>query len=48
MKKVYYMQFLRSIWKILHLTEYFTRAAPVVPVTNIRYVKLYSLVYFTL
>ena len=22
-EKVYYMQFLRSIWKILHLTEYF-------------------------
>ena len=29
--------FLRSIWKNLHLTEFFTRAAPVVPVTNMRY-----------
>ena len=31
------MYFLRSIWKNLHLTEFFTRAAPVVPVTNMRY-----------
>ena len=29
--------FWRSIWKNLHLTEIFTRAAPVVPVTNMRY-----------
>ena len=28
---------MRSIWKNLHLTEFFTRAAPVVPVTNMRY-----------
>ena len=33
-----YVIFLRSIWKNLHLTEFFTRAAPVVPVTNMRYV----------
>merc|ERR1719500_2232594 len=32
-----YVIFLRSIWKNLHLTEFFTRAAPVVPVTNMRY-----------
>ena len=36
-KKVKYVVFLRSIWKNLHLTEFFTRAAPVVPVTNMRY-----------
>ena len=33
-KKSKYVFFLRSIWKNLHLTEFFTRAAPVVPVTN--------------
>ena len=33
------MYFLRSIWKYLHLTEFLTRAAPVVPVTNMRYVQ---------
>ena len=32
-----YVIFLRSIWKNLHLTEFFTRAAPVVPVTIMRY-----------
>jgi len=36
-KKVKYVVFLRSIWKNLHPTEFFTRAAPVVPVTNMRY-----------
>ena len=36
-KKRKYVIFLRSIWKNLHLTEFFTRAAPVVPVTNMRY-----------
>ena len=30
--------FLHSIWKILHRTESFTKAPPVVPVTNMRYV----------
>ena len=29
--------FLRSIWKILHRTDFFTQAPPVVPVTNMRY-----------
>ena len=29
--------FLHSIWKILHLTEFFTRAPPVVLVPNIEY-----------
>ena len=32
--------FLRSIWKNLHPTEFFTRAVPVVPVTNMRYALL--------
>ena len=36
-KKRKYVIFLRSIWKNLHLTDFFTRAAPVVPVTNMRY-----------
>ena len=36
--------FLRSIWKNLHLTEIFTRAAPVVPVTNMRYEAQWLLV----
>ena len=31
------MYFLRSIWKNIHLTEFFTRAVPVVPVTIMRY-----------
>ena len=35
-----YVIFLRSIWKNLHLTEFFTRAAPVVPVTNMRYGRM--------
>ena len=38
-KKVKYVVFLRSIWKNLHPTEFFTRAAPVVPVTNMRYAR---------
>ena len=38
-KKVKYAVFLRLIWKNLHPTEFFTRAAPVVPVTNMRYGK---------
>ena len=29
--------YLRLIWKNLHLTYFFTRAPPVVPVTNMRY-----------
>ena len=35
------MYFFRSIWKNLHLTEFFTRAAPVVPVTNMRNGQIY-------
>ena len=31
------MHFLRSIWKKVHLTEMFTQAPHVVPVTNIRF-----------
>ena len=41
-KKVKYVVFLRSIWKNLHPTEFFTRAAPVVPVTNMRYAQAFS------
>ena len=36
-KKRKYVIFLRSIWKNLYLTDFFTRAAPVVPVSNMRY-----------
>ena len=31
--------FLRPIWKILHRTDFFTQAPPVVPVTNMRYAQ---------